>query len=88
MELAMVKARQSGCGTVAVCHCNHIGFLAYYTMMAAQQGMVGLALCQFWGLHLLYGAHGSGVAWAQIPLVYVGPPNDTTVWYSMEQPAW
>lgn len=45
MELAMVKARQSGCGTVAVCHCNHIGFLAYYTMMAAQQGMVGLALC-------------------------------------------
>ena len=31
--------------SVSVTHANHIGFLAYYTMMAAKENMIGLAIC-------------------------------------------
>ena len=45
MELCMEKAKKTGCASVAVTHSNHIGFLAYYTLMAAKHNMVGLVLC-------------------------------------------
>lgn len=45
MELAMDKASKNGCAAVAVENCNHIGFLAYYTLMAAKRDMIGFAIC-------------------------------------------
>lgn len=45
MNLCMQKAKHTGCASVAVTHCNHIGFLAYYTLMAAQKGFIGFAIC-------------------------------------------
>ena len=45
MELCMEKASRTGCASVAVTHSNHIGFLAYYTMMAAKRNMIGIAVC-------------------------------------------
>ena len=45
MELCIAKAKESGCSAVAVKNANHIGFLAYYTLMAAREGMIGLAIC-------------------------------------------
>ena len=45
MDLCMQKARRTGCATVSVRNSNHIGFLAYYTMRAAKQNMIGLAIC-------------------------------------------
>ena len=45
MALCMEKARKTGCASIAVTHSNHIGFLAYYTKMAVQRNMIGLALC-------------------------------------------
>ena len=45
MELCMEKASKTGCASVALTHSNHIGFLAYYTMMAAQRNMIGIAIC-------------------------------------------
>ncbi|MEG2621668.1 MAG: Ldh family oxidoreductase [Clostridia bacterium] len=45
MRMALDKARHTGCASVSVTHANHIGFLAYYTMMAAQENMIGLAIC-------------------------------------------
>ena len=45
MSLAIQKAKQFGTGLVLVRNTNHIGILAFYSVMAAQQGMVGIVLC-------------------------------------------
>lgn len=45
MELCIDKAAQTGSAVVAVAHSNHIGFLAYYTMLAAKRDMIGMAIC-------------------------------------------
>lgn len=45
MQLCIEKARNTGCASVSVTHANHIGYLAYYTMMAAKENMIGLTVC-------------------------------------------
>jgi LDH2 family malate/lactate/ureidoglycolate dehydrogenase len=44
MERCIEKARLNGSACVSVIHGNHCGFMAYYTMMAAKENMIGLAL--------------------------------------------
>ena len=44
MRLAMDKARQYGLGAVAVRNSNHFGIAGYYALMAAREGMMGLAV--------------------------------------------
>jgi L-2-hydroxycarboxylate dehydrogenase (NAD+) len=44
MRLAMEKARQYGLGAVAVRNGTHFGIAGYYPLMAAREGMMGLAL--------------------------------------------
>jgi L-2-hydroxycarboxylate dehydrogenase (NAD+) len=44
MRLAMDKARQHGLGAVAVRNSTHFGIAGYYALMAAREGMMGLAL--------------------------------------------
>jgi LDH2 family malate/lactate/ureidoglycolate dehydrogenase len=44
MRLAMDKARQHGLGAVAVRNSTHFGIAGYYALMAAQEGMIGLAM--------------------------------------------
>jgi len=44
MRLAMDKARQYGVGSVAVRNSTHFGIAGYYALMAAREGMMGLAL--------------------------------------------
>ncbi len=43
MEIAMAKAKDAGIGVVGVKNSNHCGCLAYYTQMAAEQGLIGFA---------------------------------------------
>lgn len=43
MELAIEKARSTGVGVVFVQHSNHFSAAAYYTKMAAEEGMIGFA---------------------------------------------
>ncbi|KAL5007454.1 hypothetical protein ScPMuIL_016260 [Solemya velum] len=43
VDLALEKARESGIGWVSVRGSNHFGIAGWYSMRAAQQGMVGLA---------------------------------------------
>ncbi len=45
MELAVSKALETGLALVGVRNTNHCGMLAYYTMRAARDGMVGFASC-------------------------------------------
>lgn len=42
MKLAMQKAKEYGCGMVAVKNSNHFGITAYYSMLALQEDMVGI----------------------------------------------
>jgi LDH2 family malate/lactate/ureidoglycolate dehydrogenase len=42
MNTAIDKARQAGIGWVNVRNSNHQGALAYYSLMAAEQGMIGI----------------------------------------------
>jgi L-2-hydroxycarboxylate dehydrogenase (NAD+) len=44
MRLAMDKARQYGLGAVAVRNSTHFGIAGYYALMAAWEGMMGLAM--------------------------------------------
>jgi LDH2 family malate/lactate/ureidoglycolate dehydrogenase len=43
MELAIAKARQVGVGAVTVRNSNHFGTCAHWALMAAEQGMIGIA---------------------------------------------
>jgi LDH2 family malate/lactate/ureidoglycolate dehydrogenase len=45
MELCMEKAKKNGTASVAVKNANHYGCLAYYTLRAAKQGMIGFTMC-------------------------------------------
>lgn len=44
MEMAVRKAKTSGVGIVLVRNSNHFGIAGYYSLMAARQGLIGLAL--------------------------------------------
>jgi uncharacterized oxidoreductase len=44
MKMAMEKAKTNAVSVICACNCNHIGRLADYSMMAAQNGMIGIAM--------------------------------------------
>jgi LDH2 family malate/lactate/ureidoglycolate dehydrogenase len=44
MTMSVEKARQYGVGCCLVRNTNNIGFLGFYTMMAAEKGMVGIIM--------------------------------------------
>ncbi len=43
MKLAIKKAREYGMGAVAVRNSSHYGIAGYYALMAAEEGMIGIA---------------------------------------------
>lgn len=45
MRMAMAKAGQNGIGMVGIAHCAHIGRLGEYSMLAAQEGLIGIIAC-------------------------------------------
>ncbi len=44
MKMSIQKARQFGVGTVLVRNTNHIGILAFYSSLAAEEGTVGMVM--------------------------------------------
>ena len=44
MKFAIEKAKKTGIGYVGVRNSNHIGALGYYSLMAAEEGLIGLAM--------------------------------------------
>jgi len=44
METAIAKAKQVGCGMVAVRNCNHYGIAGYYSEMAAREDLMGVCM--------------------------------------------
>ncbi|MBL8156819.1 MAG: Ldh family oxidoreductase [Anaerolineae bacterium] len=45
MQLAIAKAKTAGIGYVGVVHTSHFGAAGYYAVMAAEQHMIGIAMC-------------------------------------------
>jgi LDH2 family malate/lactate/ureidoglycolate dehydrogenase len=45
MRAAIEKARRFGVGLALIRRTNHIGLLAYYTLLAVEQGMIGFCMC-------------------------------------------
>jgi len=45
MKLAVEKARKTGIGAVSVFDTNHFGMAAYYAMIALQNDMIGVVIC-------------------------------------------
>jgi LDH2 family malate/lactate/ureidoglycolate dehydrogenase len=44
MKMSIQKARELGVGVTLIRNTNHIGILAFYTLMAAEEGMVGIVM--------------------------------------------
>jgi LDH2 family malate/lactate/ureidoglycolate dehydrogenase len=44
MKMSIQKGRELGVGLTLVRNTNHIGILAFYTLMAAEEGMVGIVM--------------------------------------------
>jgi len=44
MKMSIEKARKFGIGFTLIRNTNHIGILAFYTLMAAEEGMVGIVM--------------------------------------------
>lgn len=46
MQVAIERAKKYGSSTVTVKHGNHMGTMAYFSMMAAEQNMIGICFTQ------------------------------------------
>jgi ureidoglycolate dehydrogenase (NAD+) len=45
MRLAIDKAKQHGVGIVVGYNCDHFGAASYYSSLAAEQGLIGITMC-------------------------------------------
>lgn len=55
MEIAVKKAKANGVSAVGIRHIYHIGRLGYYSMMAAEQDMIGVVMCNSGPIMAPYG---------------------------------
>lgn len=55
MSLCMEKAKRSGISIAAVCRGTHFGIAAFYSMMALEKDMIGIAMCNSIRLMSVYG---------------------------------
>ncbi len=58
MELAIEKAKSAGIGYVSVVHTSHFGGAGYYATLAANQGLIGMAMCNADPNMVIPGARG------------------------------
>ena len=56
MQMAIAKAKANGVGIATVRNCNHVGAIGEYTEMAANAGLIGLAVVN--GIGRLVAPHG------------------------------
>ena len=72
MEHAVAKARAAGAGVVFVRATTHTAALGYYTLIAAQAGMAGLAFAASTPLMAYHGARAAGVSTTPISIALPG----------------
>jgi ureidoglycolate dehydrogenase (NAD+) len=74
MELAIRKAKASGIGYVGVKGSGHFAAAGYYAVMAAQQGLIGLAMCNLDPVMTVPGSKGRVIG--NNPIAYAVPGGD------------
>lgn len=72
MGAALKKARDAGIGLALVRATTHTGALGYYTLMAAQEGMAGIALAASGPFMAYHGARAAGVSTNPISIAVPG----------------
>jgi len=71
MEVALNKATSGSIGAVGAIHCNHVGRLGEYAAMAADRGMIGLAMANVVPVGTPYG--GKARAMGTNPIAFAVP---------------
>lgn len=71
MALAIEKAKAAGIGYVSVIHTSHFGAAGYYATMAAEQQMIGMAMCNADPNMVVPGARGKVLG--TNPIAYAVP---------------
>ncbi|MCL2759716.1 MAG: Ldh family oxidoreductase, partial [Treponema sp.] len=86
MNLAIEKARNTGCGMVTVRNSNHYGIASYYTEMAAAQDLIGVcmtnteAICvPTFGSQAMTGTNAMALAMPAEPFVFSYDASTTVV---------
>jgi len=74
MNLAIEKAKKTGAAFVGVTHSGHFGAAGYYANMAAEQDMIGLAMCNVEPFMTVPGARGRVLG--TNPLAYAVPAGE------------
>jgi ureidoglycolate dehydrogenase (NAD+) len=76
MHHAVRKAREAGAGLVLVRATTHTAALGYYTLIAAREGMAGLAFAASTPLMAYHGARVPGVSTTPISIALPGDDGD------------
>jgi LDH2 family malate/lactate/ureidoglycolate dehydrogenase len=76
MRAAVEKAGRFGIGLSLIRNTNHIGLLAYYSLMAAAQGMIGFCMCN--GAASMAPWGGSEAFFGSNPFSVAAPGGDET----------
>ena len=76
MQHAVGKARDAGAGLVLVRATTHTAALGYYTLIAAREGMAGLAFAASTPLMAYHGARAPGVSTTPISIALPGGDGD------------
>lgn len=74
MELAIQKAKACGLGYVGVKHSSHFGAAGYYAVMAAQQNLIGLSMCNLDPVMVVPGSKGRTIG--NNPIAYAVPAGE------------
>jgi LDH2 family malate/lactate/ureidoglycolate dehydrogenase len=79
MRAAVRKARDAGIGLALVRATTHTAALAYYTLMAAEEGMAGLALAASGPFMAYHGTRAAGVSTNPISIAVPGGAHGPVV---------
>lgn len=82
MEKAMDMAIEKGVAVVGVRRMSHSGALGYFTKLAAEQGLIGISMCQSDPMVVPFG--GSEVFYGTNPIAFSAPgPDGKTINFDM-----
>lgn len=81
MEVAIDIAKERGIAVVGVKKMSHSGAISYYTQMAAEAGLIGLAMCQSDPMVVPFG--GADIYYGTNPISFSAPGRNKIMTFDM-----
>jgi len=81
MEIAIEMAKEKGVAVVGVKNMSHSGAISYYTQMAAENGLIGLAMCQSDPMVVPFG--GADIYYGTNPISFSAPGRNKIMTFDM-----